>query len=100
MDQQLREVCENRTDILTTFVHQAFEAYQKRNGGKRPEMIAIYRDGVGGPISERFVSILEGTNGKLQNAIKTFANGYNPKILYVMINKKTGTRMFEEVNHH
>lgn len=88
-------MCEERTNIFIGFLDKAFKAYCSNNGGKRPEMIAIYRDGVGGPISETFVTELEGPNSGLMEAIRGFAQNYNPKILYTMINKKSGTRNFE-----
>lgn len=58
-------ICKNRCEILQGFLLRAFENYQKKNGGKRPEMIVFYRDGVGGPASEQFVIELEGQNSPL-----------------------------------
>jgi aubergine-like protein len=63
-------------------------------------MIAIYRDGVGGPISEDFVTQLEGPNSEMMNAIRGFAPNYNPKILYTIIDKKSGTRNFEQYDNN
>jgi hypothetical protein len=94
MSEQLQIVCRERSEILTNFLVQAIQEYQTRNNGNRPEMIAIYRDGVGGPISEQFVAEFEGPNGALMNAIRGFAQGYNPKILFTIVDKKSGLRLF------
>lgn len=77
----------------------AFENYVKNNGGRRPEQICVYRDGVGGPTFQEHVVVSEGPGGELQTAIKAFAPNYNPKILYVLLNKRVQTRLFERVNN-
>jgi len=58
----------------------------------------VFRDGVGGPLFQARVIENEGPSGALQQAIKSFAPNYNPKILYVLLNKKVSTRLFEKVN--
>jgi len=49
MKEQHALICDERRQILQHFLKKAFENYQKKNGGKRPEMIVVFRDGVGGP---------------------------------------------------
>jgi aubergine-like protein len=99
MKDQQEKVCSERQEILTSFLRNAFKNYCNKNQGKRPEQIIIYRDGVGGPSYEEFVIGNEGhANGGLQNAIRQFAPNYTPKILYILINKKVTTRLFERDN--
>lgn len=89
-------ICQERQEILAGFVKRAIEAYQKQNKGQKPQLIAFYRDGVGGPTSEEFVIQNEGPSGPLQNAIRSIADGYNPKILYTLVYKRISTRLLEE----
>lgn len=58
----------------------------------------VFRDGVGGPTFQKFVVENEGPNGALQSAIKQFDQNYSPKILYVLLNKRVQTRIFEKIN--
>lgn len=94
-EEQQSIICRERAQILENFLIQAIQEYQNLNQGMRPEMIAIYRDGVGGNISEQFVNEFEGPNGFLMNAIQSIAQGYNPKILYTIVDKKSGLRLFK-----
>jgi len=93
-------VCSERLQILVQFFRKAFQNYVARNNGRQPQQIVVYRDGVGGPTFEKFVTENEGANGALQSAIKQFAPNYNPKILYVLLNKKVQTRVLEKYNGH
>lgn len=94
-EEQARIICQERAQILENFLLQAIEQYQAKNQGRRPEMIAIYRDGVGGPISERFVNEFEGENSSMMKVLSSFAQGYNPEILYTIVDKKSGLRLFK-----
>jgi len=95
---QEEKVCQERKDKIVEFMSKAFKNYVKNNQGKRPEQIIVYRDGVGGPSYQEFVLKLEGPGGAMQEAIRKFDQNYNPKMLYVLVNKKHLTRLFEKVN--
>lgn len=96
--EQEQKLCESRAQILSQFLQAAFQQYCSSNSGKRPELIIIYRDGIGGPTFQDKVLQLEGPSGALQAAIQGFAQNYKPKILYIFVNKKITTRIFEKVN--
>lgn len=38
---------------------------------------------------------VEGPDGELGKAIKSFAPGYDPKMLYILLDKKKSARFFE-----
>lgn len=58
----------------------------------------MYRNGIGGPTLQQ--KVLDREIGQIQQAIRTFAPNYDPQILYVFINTKVTTRLFEKVNGH
>ena len=58
----------------------------------------IYRDGVGGPSYLEKCLKFEGPGGELMQAIKDYAPNYDPKILFIFINKRITTRFFEKIN--
>ena len=58
----------------------------------------MYRDGIGGPTFAEKSYELEGPGGPLGDEIKSFAPGYDPKMLYVFVNRKVSTRFFEKAN--
>lgn len=92
-------MCQERMQIIAKFLEKAFKNFVTKNNGKRPEQIVIFRDGVGGPTYEEFVLKNEGMVGSaLQQAIGNFDQNYNPKVLFVILNKKVQTRLFEKVN--
>ena len=47
-EEQEDEICRNRALIVAEFVTKALSNYNKINKGL-PTLVAIYRDGVGGP---------------------------------------------------
>jgi hypothetical protein len=61
--------------IIQNFVKQSLEAYVKKNKGL-PNIIAIYRDGVGGPSYQEKVIRHEIEDVML--LIKNYSNNYNP----------------------
>ncbi len=93
-DEQCEIATAERTTILKQFVKSALETYQTHNNGALPENILIYRDGVGGPqMKEKLKSVeLE----DMINAMTSFTQGYKPKILYCLIDKKISHRLFDK----
>lgn len=99
-DEQEEAVTTERTQIFAQFMKEAFEFYVKKNKGNQPKQIIIYRDGIGGPTMRQKTLREEGPGGQLTQAIKNFAPGYDPKILYIFVDKKISTRLFEKQNGH
>jgi argonaute-like protein implicated in RNA metabolism and viral defense len=91
-DAQEDTAVEKRISILESFIQKALANYE-RNNKKLPEKIVVYRDGVGGPSMQQ--KVLSKELGKMSDAIKAHKPGYNPKILYVFVNKEINTRFFE-----
>lgn len=56
----------------------------------------IYRDGVGGPSMEH--KLLEMEIEFIITNINGFAQGYMPKIVYCLVNKRISHRLFEKDN--
>jgi hypothetical protein len=56
----------------------------------------MYRDGCGGPTMEP--KIIDKEIPFVINAIQGYAQGYNPKVLYVLTNKRISHRLFEKGN--
>ena len=77
---------------------EAIDTFTKKNKGSMPEQIIIFRDGIGGPTMAQKVLKTEGPGGQLTNAIKSFAEGYDPKLLFVFVDKKMSLRLFEKNN--
>jgi hypothetical protein len=97
-DQQEDMITEDRTKILSDFLRESFKTYTDRNNGQQPGLIVMYRNGIGGPTLQEKCLKLE--IGQIQEAVRSFAPNYDPKILYVFINTKVTTRLFEKVNGH
>ena len=83
----------DRISILSAFTEKALKNYQTHNKCL-PDRIVVYRDGVGGPALQK--RVLDVELSKMQHAIKNFKDGFDPKILYVLVNKETNTRFFEQ----
>jgi hypothetical protein len=75
---------------------EALKNYQEFNRGALPDQIMIYRDGVGGPTMEAKVKDFE--VAEVCSAILGYASGYNPKIVYCLVNKRITHRLFEKDN--
>ena len=95
-DEIEEDTCKGRTKILIQFIRDALDNWKDQNKGQVPKQIVIYRDGVGGPSFQEKCLKLEGPGGELMEAIKGYAPNYDPKILYVFINKRITTRFFEK----
>jgi len=54
----------------------------------------MYRDGCGGPTMEP--KIIEKEIPFVINAIQSYAQGYNPRVLYVLTNKRISHRLYEK----
>ena len=84
----------DRAKILQDFMKESFNVYTQRNNGQRPGLIVVYRNGIGGPTFQE--KCLNREIGQIQQAVKNFAPNYSPQILYVFINTKVTTRLFEK----
>lgn len=72
----------------------ALENYRTKNKGKVPNQLVIYRDGVGGPSFLEKCLQFEGPGGQLEKAISEFQPNYKPKLLYIIINNRSSTRVY------
>ena len=77
-------------------MRQALKNYQEYNKGALPDQIMIYRDGVGGPTMEE--KLLKREVENVFNSILGYAQGYNPKVVYCLVNKRITHRLFEKDN--
>lgn len=87
---------EHRKEIvndLVLFVQNALAAYKKKNAGKYPKQVIVYRDGVG----DGQLSIVH------DNEVKQFEDAFNrvipnkamqPKLVFIVVKKNTNTRLF------
>ena len=82
---------------MSAFTGHALRNYETHNK-KLPSTIVVYRDGVGGPSMQKLV--LEVELGRMIQAFKSYRQGYEPKILYVFVNKEINTRLFEPVGEN
>ncbi len=81
---------------IKAFLVRALENYQQNNNGTLPEKVVIYRDGVGGPtLTEKCVKF---EIPDVTSAVSEYDNGYNPEIVYCLIDKLSGTRLFQKHN--
>ena len=92
--QEMRKTID-RTEILSSFVTEALTAYQKNNDAL-PEKIVIYRDDLGGPSMTELVKKLEVK--VISDLLENTTPGYNPKIVYCLIDRHTQHRIFYKEN--
>lgn len=59
-----------------------------------PDLVAIYRDGVGGPSYQE--KVIRNEIGQVLDVILNFCPNYKPQILYTLVNKKSNTRFAEK----
>lgn len=79
---------------LAQHMSQALQIYRDTCGGCLPEKILFYRDGVGdGQIQYLMEKEVEPLLGKLRNIY----GDAEPKLAYVIVNKRTNSRMFKKV---
>ena len=95
-DKQEDKLTETRAMILADEITKSLKHYQNGNKGNLPDQIVIYRDGLGGPSMEP--KILANEVQYVLSAIQQFASGYNPRVLYVFVNKRITHRLFEQDN--
>ena len=77
------------SEDLTALMEKGIEEF-KLEAKEFPELIIIYRDGVG-ESQQDYLRILE-----LESMKKGFQRGYNPKLIFATINKKGTTRFFQK----
>ena len=90
--QEMKQVTELKFQI-EDFVSAAINSYADHNSGCAPENIVIYRDGIGGPSFKD--KVIENEVKYIEESIKKFNKGYNPGLLYVLLDTNMSLRLFE-----
>jgi predicted Zn-dependent protease with MMP-like domain len=83
---------EIRAEIVGVFINEALQEYKKANKGALPDKIVVYRDGFGSPSMFESIKLFEPEY--LLEQIKTAASGYNPKLMYSLVDKNRPQRIF------
>jgi len=83
---------EVRAEIVGLFIKEALQEYKKANKGALPEKIVIYRDGFGTP--SMFENIKPFEPEYLLEQIKSTTTGYNPQLMYCLVDKNRPQRIF------
>ncbi len=83
---------EVRAKIVGLFIKEALQEYKKANKGALPEKIVIYRDGFGTP--SMFENIKPYEPEYLLEQIKSTTTGYNPQLIYCLVDKNRPQRIF------
>eukprot|EP00271_Cylindrocystis_brebissonii_P008513 TRINITY_DN2288_c0_g1_i1.p1 TRINITY_DN2288_c0_g1~~TRINITY_DN2288_c0_g1_i1.p1 ORF type:complete len:1120 (+),score=187.19 TRINITY_DN2288_c0_g1_i1:146-3505(+) len=73
---------------------ELLEAFRDRNRGVLPEIIIFYRDGVS---DGEFDAVRDNEIYELRKACKAINAAYNPKITFIVVQKRHHTRMFPAV---
>ncbi|XP_065345728.1 protein argonaute-2-like [Cloeon dipterum] len=76
-----------------TLAHLKF--YASKNGGKFPSRIIFYRDGVS---DGQFAMVLTCELAAIKKALKAIGQTYNPKITFLVVQKRHHTRFFPNKN--
>ena len=88
-EQQEEKVCQDRSTIIQNFIKKALEIYQNKNKSL-PTMIAIYRDGVGGPSYHE--KVIRNEIKDVMSMIQAYSSNYRPQIIYTLIDEGMNTR--------
>lgn len=67
--------------------------YHKKNK-TLPAIVAIYRDGVGGPSYQE--KVIRNEIEDIMKLIQTYSNNYKPQILFTLVDKRINTRFTEK----
>lgn len=67
--------------------------YHKKNK-TLPAIVAIYRDGVGGPSYQE--KVIRNEIEDIMKLIQTYSNNYMPQILFTLVDKRINTRFTEK----
>jgi aubergine len=79
---------------LANHMAKALEIFKETSGGVLPERILFYRDGVGeGQI--RYVEEQE-VKPLMKKLKEIYGNSGTPKLAYIIVNKRTNTRLFKQ----
>jgi aubergine-like protein len=93
---QEMHLTEARSIIIAGLMNRSLKLFQDKNNGKLPDQIVMYRDGCGGPTME--TKIMKHEVEYVTKVISDYTQDYNPKILYVLVNKRITHRLFEKDN--
>eukprot|EP00347_Sterkiella_histriomuscorum_P007318 403349409 len=91
-------ITEQRSEVICTFIQEALINYQKENNGQLPEQIIIYRDGIGGLSFQEKLKNFE--IQKVVNVIQSFQQGYNPMLIYCLVDRNVPHRLIYKSNDY
>ncbi|XP_055356733.1 protein argonaute-2-like [Paramacrobiotus metropolitanus] len=78
-------------DCLRDLIAELMIEFRHRNGGRKPERVIFYRDGVS---EGQFEQVMHQEVYALQRACNKLEPGYQPHITYVIVGKRHHTRFF------
>ena len=79
-------------------VNGALKKYESKNQGALPDQIIIYRDGIGG--SSMMEKCLKTEVEQVTSAIISYAQYYQPQIIYIFVNRNITHRLFYKDQAH
>ncbi|CDW85355.1 piwi-like protein 1 [Stylonychia lemnae] len=95
-DEKQQLITESRCQILCKFIKDSLQNYQQCQNGPYPELIVIYRDGIGGESMQDKCQEFEIT--RVIEVIQSSFEGYNPAIVYCFVNRNNQHRLFAKYN--
>eukprot|EP00877_Chromochloris_zofingiensis_P008172 jgi/Chrzof1/3608/Cz13g02060.t1 len=82
-----KEVIENMQEAAQDLLVKFYQT----NGGKKPQAIVYYRDGVA---QGQFEQVLQEEYNAIRRACNTLEEGYTPPITFIVVQKRHKTRLF------
>ncbi|XP_021767509.1 protein argonaute MEL1-like [Chenopodium quinoa] len=80
---------------LYACVRELLEAFLEANNKKKPERIIFFRDGVS---EGQFAQVLQYEVNVIQQACKSIEANYQPRVTFVVVQKRHHTRLFSKDN--
>jgi eukaryotic translation initiation factor 2C len=84
----------HRTEIVANLdgaTYEFLKMFMQQNGGKKPEAIMFYRDGVG---DNQFAEVRQHEYNALRIACSRIDASYTPRITFIIVQKRHNTRLF------
>lgn len=72
-------------------INELLKEYKKRNNGKLPSKLIIFRDGIS---DGQFSKVSQHELDEIRKACTNIQQGYNPTISYIVVQKRHQTRFF------